>query len=114
MGVPASRSKFIKANSVALDDDRGARPLTTRKLETFRSEVGDEGMRKEVNAIHAPRMKVTVVRKENTPLSLWMVVCIPLTCPAWSQRGSDCRSLKIAARSYKYTMRECFHDTSIQ
>lgn len=68
--VPASRSKLRKANSVALEPERGARPLTTRKLEIFRSEVGFEGMRKDVSAIHAPRTTVTVVRNEKTSLSL--------------------------------------------
>jgi hypothetical protein len=76
--VPASRSKLRKANSVALEPERGARPLTTRKFEFFRSEVGVEGMRKDVNAIHAPRTKVTVVRNEKTAFSLWTVVCIPV------------------------------------
>jgi len=65
-----------KANSVAFDPDRGALPLTTRKFETCKSDVGFEGMRKDVNAMSAPSTNVTVVRNEKTPFSLCIVVCI--------------------------------------
>lgn len=74
--VPASRSKLRKANSVAFDPDRGALPLTTRKFETCKSDVGFEGMRKDVNAMSAPSTNVTVVRNEKTPFSRCIVVCI--------------------------------------
>jgi hypothetical protein len=74
--IPASRSKLSKANSVALEPDRGALPVTTRKFDTFSSEMGFDGIRKEVSPIHTPRTTATVVRNENTPFSLCIVVCI--------------------------------------
>src|SRR5436305_14746523 len=76
MRVPASRSKLSKANSVALEPDRGALPVTTRKFDTFNSEIGSDGIRNEVKPIQTPRTTTTVVRNEKTPFSLCIVVCI--------------------------------------